>query len=187
MSVPKKESKIYTYKDILNLPEGERAELIDGKLYMMASPSINHQRIVTEITYSLLQHIKRKGGKCSVMQSPSGVRLFNEDKNYVEPDLYVACDRSKFSKNTYNGAPDMVVEVLSPSSTSRDMVLKYNLYMESGVQEYWVVDIDSKRVNVFNFAKSTLAGYSFNDEIPVGVFNGDCRVCLKDVDLIEEV
>ena len=186
MSVAKKESKIYTYEDILNLPEGERAELIDGKLYMMASPSINHQIVSFKIAQKIQNYIDSKNGNCVVLTAPSDVKLFKDKDDIVEPDMYIVCDTKKLSGNKCIGAPDMVVEVLSPSSISRDVLLKYNKYMESGVREYWVVDIESRLINVYNFEKPELSGYSFEDEIPVGIFNGDCSVCLRNINLIEE-
>ncbi len=115
MGVLKKE-EIYSLEDIYALPEGERAELVDGVIYYMAPPSMGHQRLVSEMHYLIKDYIKKNKGKCEVFPAPFAVFLDNSDKTYVEPDLCVICDPIKLDDRGCHGAPDWVIEVVSQSS-----------------------------------------------------------------------
>lgn len=170
----------YTYEDWLSWDEDVRAEIIDGDLYMMAPPTRQHQGILTELTRQLANFLK--GKSCKVYPAPFGVKLFENEDTALEPDIVVICDKSKLNEKGCNGAPDLVVEILSPSTGSRDKVLKFNNYLRAGVREYWIVDPDTKTVsvNVLDNSKYTHYAYANADTIPVSVLEG-CQITLPDV------
>jgi Uma2 family endonuclease len=151
-------SKI-SYEEYLTLVNSseQRYELIDGEIYLLASPTFNHQIAVNEIATHF--YIYFKGKRCRSLTAPFDVRLFGfaakfeEDPNVVQPDVIVICDTDKINEaNKYEGIPTLVVEVLSPSTKGKDLVTKLNLYMKSGVSEYWIVDLDSKRILQYSFS-----------------------------------
>jgi Uma2 family endonuclease len=165
------EEKIYTIADILALPEGERAELIDGKIYYMASPSEMHQRILGELFWLTKNYIKDKGGPCRVYPAPFAVFL-NDDRDYLEPDIVVVCDPDKLKTDGCHGAPDWVLEIVSPNSASHDYMRKSVAYSEAGVREYWIVDPHKKTTNVYSFSDEvyTPTQYSFGEQVKVGIY-----------------
>ena len=176
----------YTVEDYRNWPEDERVELIDGVIYLMSSPKIRHQAVLAEIFYTLTGYIKKNGGPCMVFASPIDVQLDRDDKTMVQPDIIIVCDRSKLQEGEVYGAPDFIVEILSPSTGMRDMTLKLNKYKAAGVREYWTVDPVKRIVEVFRFETEQVEFYTFKDEIPVGIYDGDCKVCLKDTQTLLE-
>ena len=135
-----KEDKVYTIEDIYALPEGERAELIDGRIYYMAPPNRNHQKISGYLYYEIYDHIKRNNGKCEIYAAPFAVFLNEDDATYLEPDISVICDLSKLDDKGCHGAPDWIIEIVSPSSKPRDYMTKLFKYRTAGVREYWIVD-----------------------------------------------
>ena len=153
----------YTADDYWNLPEGERAELIDGELWDLASPSRMHQEIVSRLTTRLTNHIDAHIGSCKVYPAPFAVNLFADDTTFVEPDVSVICDRSKLSDRGCEGAPDFIVEVASPSNSDMDYISKLSLYRDAGVREYWICDPQRERTRVFVFDPS-----STYQELPFG-------------------
>lgn len=169
MDALRKEDFIYTVEDIYALPEGKRAELLDGELYLMAPPSTAHQRLIAEFVYQIETYIRRKQGTCQVFPAPFAVFLNKNDKTYVEPDITVVCDKDKITDQGCNGAPDWIVEIVSPSSRKMDYYKKLFKYRTAGVKEYWVVDPDKKLVTVYNFAQDNMEEYSWGDSIPVGI------------------
>jgi Uma2 family endonuclease len=146
----KEDKSRYTYADMLEWDEGYRAEIIDGVLYAADPPATYHQGIVVELLFQLKSFLKGKSAK--VFPGPFGVRLFPKedlsDSTVLEPDITVVCDLSKLDKRGCNGAPDMIIEILSPSNTPHDLVYKFNKYLKAGVREYWTVDGDSKSAQV---------------------------------------
>lgn len=162
-----------TIKDYYSLPDNVRAELIDGYLIFMAAPTVYHQEIIGELYYNIHHYIKAKKGQCKVLLSPVDVRLDNDDKTILEPDLIIVCDKEKNDGNRINGAPDFVAEVVSPSSRKRDYLVKLNKYWVAGVREYWIIDPDSRRITVYNFNGSEdnfhIQVYTFEDKIQVGI------------------
>ena len=122
--MPLPQRDFFTAQDYWALPEGTRAELIDGELYSMAPPSRKHQEIVSGLVWLLRDYIQHKGGPCKAYVSPFAVNLNADDSTYVEPDVLVVCDSSKLSDRGCEGAPDFVVEVVSPSSVRMDYVKK---------------------------------------------------------------
>lgn len=142
------QEKIYTIEDIYALPEGERAELIDGQIYYMAAPSLIHQRMLGKLHQIIANYIDSHGGKCEVLPAPFAVFLNEDDLNYLEPDISVICDTSKLDENGCHGAPDWVIEIVSPSSKPGDYIKKMLKYGTAGVREYWIVDPDKQAVTV---------------------------------------
>lgn len=171
MDVLKRE-KVYTIDDIYALPDGERAELIDGKIYYMAPPGTKHQRLLNFISTEINMYIRKNNGVCEVLPSPFAVFLNENDKNYVEPDISVICDKDKITETGCNGAPDWIIEIVSPSSRSIDYFTKLFKYRTAGVREYWIVDPVKQRVTVYFFEKEFVEEYSFGEDVPVGIYEG---------------
>lgn len=144
----------YTYQNYLCWPGPERYELIDGKAFLMAGPSPTHQRISGKIHQQLMNFLE--GKKCEAFAAPFDVRLFEREHDtpdqvdtIVQPDITVVCDRSKLDDRGCKGAPDMVIEILSPSSQRNDRLVKLNLYQRAKVKEYWIVSPSERSVQVF--------------------------------------
>ena len=163
--------KLFTVEDVYELPEGERAELIDGRCYMMALPSRRHQEIVGELFGVIRDYIRRNNGFCKPYIAPFAVFLNDDDRNYVEPDISVICDQSKLSDRGCEGAPDWVIEVVSPGSQRMDYMIKLFKYRTAGVQEYWIVDSEKNRVTVYNFVEDNIAEYTFCDKVKSGIYH----------------
>lgn len=170
MPLPQKQAKIYTVEDIYNLPEGQRAELIDGQMYMMAPPTRTHQRITGELYRRISDYIDKKGGSCEVDISPFAVFLTKGTKNYVEPDISVICNQDKLDDKGCHGAPDWIIEVVSPGSREMDYHTKLFKYHAAGVREYWIVDQLKSRITVWDFANGTTEEYSFSDTVKSGIY-----------------
>lgn len=171
MDVLKKE-KVYTIDDIYALPDGERAELIDGQIYYMAPPSWRHQSISSYLHYEIYNYIKGNKGECEVLAAPFAVFLNEDDINYVEPDISVICDLSKLDEKGCHGAPDWVIEIVSPSSKPKDYMTKLFKYRTAGVREYWIVDPGKKMVTVYAFENDAVEQYNFGEAVPVGIYEG---------------
>lgn len=164
--------RMSTIEDIYNLPEDVRAELIDGEIYMMASPNRSHQRVIAGVFNAIYNHIKTHGGSCEANVAPFAVFLFNDDYNYVEPDITVVCDPDKLDNKGCHGAPDWMIEVISPSSRSRDCLLKLRKYEQAGVREYWVIDPERADITVYHFETGEVERYGFGDQVPSLVCEG---------------
>lgn len=149
-----KGGKGYTIADIESLPEGERAELIGGEMFRMDAPLRIHQDIVMELSFEIKSYIRKNKGNCKVYAAPFAVRIKKDNRNYVEPDISVVCDHEKLDEKGCLGAPDWVIEILSPSSVKMDCERKVKLYRETGVREYWIVDPEKKTVAVYDFEHS---------------------------------
>ncbi len=167
-----KKEEIYTISDIYALPDGERAELIDGQIYYMALPSWKHQKISAYLCSEIYNHIKEREGECEVLAAPFAVFLNKDDINYVEPDISVICDRSKLDDKGCHGTPDWIIEIVSPGSKPRDYMTKLFKYRAAGVREYWIVDPDKKMTSVYSFEKNAVEQYDFDEHIPVGIYEG---------------
>lgn len=168
--------KGYTVEDIYALPDGIRAELIDGEIYYMGSLSRIHQEIIGEMYVKIAEHIRSHEGRCKVYLSPFAVFLFGDDLTYVEPDLCVVCNPDKLDDRGCVGAPDWVVEVLSPSSGRMDCIIKLIKYRAAGVREYWIVDPKRRTIAVYVFdggeEGEQVKFYSFEEEVPCCIFPG---------------
>lgn len=148
----------------------------------MAKPIDKHQLIASEIGTILRNYIKKNQGECIPFSAPIDVQLDMDDKTMIQPDVLVVCDRNKLKNGRLFGAPDFVVEILSPSSRKKDSYIKLVKYSNADVREYWLVDPDKKRVVVYDFANDELAKvYTFKEKVPVSIFNGHCEVDFAEI------
>ena len=161
----------YTIDDIYALPEGERAELIDGQMYMMAPPSRKHQDIASDLFTEINSYIKLKDGSCKAYFGPFAVFLNEDAANYVEPDISVICDKSKLTDKGCLGAPDWIIEIVSPGSRRMDYFIKLFKYRTAGVREYWIVDPEKNRITVYNFESEDAGDYTFADSVKAGIYD----------------
>lgn len=168
------QDNFYTIDDIYALPDGERAELIDGHIYYMAPPTRKHQRLVGEMFAAIHEYIKINHGICEVNIAPFAVFLNKDDINYVEPDICVVCDRNKLTDKGCSGAPDWIIEIVSPGSRPMDYYTKLFKYHTAGVREYWIVDHERNLVIVYDFQNKSATNYAFCDDIPVSIYPGFC-------------
>ena len=172
MALP--QPKLYTTEDIYALPEGTRAELIDGQLYYMAPPNRRHQKLSGELFIAISNYIKYNNGSCESYIAPFAVFLNADNRNYVEPDISVICDRNKLTDKGCNGAPDWIIEIVSPGSRRTDYFTKLFKYRTAGVREYWIVDPEKNRITVYNFETEDTGDYTFADSVQAGIYPGFC-------------
>ena len=168
MPLPKVQT--YTTDYIYSLPDGQRAELIDGVVYDMAPPSFRHQKILSFLQIEIGSYIRSKNGQCEVIPAPFAVFLNTDDKNYVEPDISVICDPNKLNDKGCIGAPDWIIEIVSPSSKRMDYMIKLFKYRSAGVREYWIVDPIKNRITIYNFENDDNEEYTFADSVKVGIY-----------------
>lgn len=202
-AMPAYKTRRYTLDDYYALPEDERYELIDGELFRMDAPDVNHQGALAEIYFQIASYIKRRKGPCKVYFAPCDVQLDCDQFTMVQPDLFILCDQSKNTKKNIYGAPDFILEVLSPSTKSKDMKLKLRKYRQAGVKEYWCIDLEKKHIYVYWFVQSEEAVqkrkkekelgivffqedeipvvYDETDDIPVKLYDGDLKIHMKEV------
>ena len=173
---------LYTTDYIENLPEGQRAELIDGHIYAMGTPTFKHQYLNTKLVSKIDQYITSNKGSCIVITAPFAVYLNKDNKNYVEPDISVICDKSKLNDKGCWGSPDWIIEIVSPSSVRMDYHIKLFKYRTAGVREYWIVDPLKNRIMVHNFEAETMEEYSFNDVVKVGIYE-DLEINFAEIDM----
>lgn len=172
----------YTLDDYYALPDERRVELIDGVIYDMASPSLNHQRVSMEVSTAFYNFIKSKKGGCEVFAAPMDVQLDCDNKTMVQPDVFVVCDPDKLQERCVYGAPDFVMEILSRSTRTKDMEIKTAKYARAGVREYWMVDVKKERVITFFFENETGPTiWSLDQEIPVRIFAGELKIRIRDM------
>ena len=169
----------YTIEDIYALPDGQRAELIDGRIYDMAPPNTRHQMLVSELNITIGNYIRSHGGNCRIFPAPFAVFLNEDNRNYVEPDISVICNKDKLNDKGCNGAPDWIIEIVSPSTEHIDYGVKLFKYRSAGVREYWIVNPKTRTVNVFDFEYDQASTqYCFDDEIPVCIYEG-LNICIS--------
>ena len=147
MSPALAQEKLYTVDDIYSLPDGQRAELVDGQIYYMAPPSRKHQEISGELFGLIREYIKSKNGSCRPYIAPFAVFLDENDRNYVEPDISVICDPDKLNDKGCSGAPDWII-----------------------VREYWIVDPDRNRITVYDFESEDTQDYTFSSSVKVSIY-----------------
>ncbi len=182
MAVPQK--KTYTVKDIYDLPDGQRAELIDGHLYMMVPPNFQHQKLVYQLGRVLGNYVDSHGGACEIVPAPFAVFLSKDDQNYVEPDLSVICDRDKLDEKGCHGAPDWIIEIVSPSTERMDYGIKLFKYRSAGVREYWIVNPLNRTVNVYDLEYGEQTGqHRFDGSIPSCIYR---NLTIRIADLLSE-
>ena len=168
MPLPKEST--YTIDDIYALPEGERAELIDGHIYYMAPPSRIHQRISTRLTSIIDRYIENHHGQCQVYAAPFAVHLDETNSTYVEPDISVICDPNKLNDKGCIGSPDWIIEIVSPASKRMDYYTKLFKYRTAGVREYWIIDPSKNQVVVYSFEHGDMEQYTLQDSVKVGIY-----------------
>ncbi len=179
VEIPGKKPGEYSIDDYLALPDDKRVELIDGYFYDMAGPKIRHQQIIGELLVQLTLQICSKGGSCQVFMSPTDVNLCEDQKTVVQPDLQIVCDPSKITEERVVGAPDFVLEVISPSTGFKDYTIKMHKYQEAGVREYWIVDPMKKRLLIFYFAGEEVPQIlTLDGKADLRIFDGEISIDL---------
>ena len=178
------QQKPYTEEDYYNLPENVRAELIDGQFYYMSAPSRIHQKILNYLNTEINIYIRSQNGTCEVYPAPFAVKLFNDRKNIVEPDISIICDKNKLTDKGCTGAPDWIIEIVSPSNSGHDYIRKLNLYADAGVREYWIVDPHNEKILVYHLEEGKFGceAYTFKDSIKVNIYD-DLWIDLKNFNL----
>ena len=173
--------QVYTIDDIYALPEGQRAELIDGQIYDMAPPKRIHQKLINRLSQTITNYIDSKHGSCEVYPAPFAVFLNADDKNYVEPDISIICDKDKLDEYGCNGAPDWIIEIISPSTERMDYGIKLFKYRSAGVREYWIINPQNRTVNVFDFDSNEKTGqYNFDNGIESCIYK-DLSIKIADL------
>lgn len=172
-----------SFEEYLKIAETKRAEYIDGRVFLQASPTFEHQNIIGNLYIKLMEFFKEKG--CIPIVSPFDVILERErEKNVVQPDLTVICDKENITSSGFKGVPELVIEVLSPTTASKDYIIKMNLYMRYGVKEYWIVNPKSKTIEIFTLNEEGFYDmpltYSVNDVANSQIFK-ELKVELKEI------
>ena len=172
MPLPKQKS--YTIEDIYALPDGERAELIDGQIYYMTPPSTTHQRVLNYLNTEINLYIRSRDGRCEVCPAPFSVYPELEGDNvnkYLEPDISVICDKNKLDDKGCHGGPDWIIEIVSPTSKPMDYYTKLPIYRSAGVREYWIVDTMRESITVYDMEHDAAPViYHFTDKIKVNIY-----------------
>ena len=199
----------YTLDDYLSLPDDQRAELIDGVFYDMSAPSTVHQLTAAAVHGEILRFIQEKKGTCMPFIAPTDVQLDRDNRSIVQPDVMIVCDRSMITWERICGAPDFILEVLSPGTRLKDMLIKTKKYCEAGVREYWMADIQKETVIKYLFTgnreapteKESSAGsyasankdafpestditvqiYPFSTPVPVSIFQDECLINFAEI------
>lgn len=166
------QEKTYTVDFMEALPEDVRAELIDGQLFYMAAPTSTHQALLAFLFAAIWNHIQSRQGRCKVYPAPLAVYLNKDNRTYLEPDIILVCDPDKIVEKGCMGAPDFVAEIVSPSTQSRDYLLKLNKYQDAGVSEYWILDTNRDTIHVYDFASDRKYTFGFNDKVALRVLEG---------------
>ena len=174
----------YTVEDYMALPDDQRVELIDGVIYDMAAPTSWHQLIAGEIYSEIRNYIRAKKGPCLPFIAPTDVQLDRDNHTMVQPDVMIVCDRNNVTHQRIIGPPDFVAEVLSPSTKGKDMLIKSAKYEQAGVKEYWLIDPQEENVLVYDFRENEnpkIAIFTFEDRIPVLIYDGDLVIDMKEI------
>ena len=163
------------------LPEEKRVEVFDGIIFDMASPSQIHQSVLLELSTLLNSYVKSRKGDCKVFPAPFDVKLSDHPLTIVQPDIMIVCDKDKLDEKRCNGAPDFIIEIISPGNPSDDYIRKAYYYKNYGVREYWVVDPKRRMVTVNYFEGDLInVAYSFDATIKVNIFD-DLLINFSDI------
>ncbi len=164
--------KYYTVEDFYDMPEDIRAELIEGQIIYMDTPNTQHQRILGRLSCIIFNYIKAKGNGSEGFFLPFGVQLCKEEDTVVTPDISVICDPDKITPRCCVGAPDWIIEIVSPSNPKHDYITKLSLYSNAGVREYWIIDAKQNKIYVYDMQDNRLVlnHYTFQDTIKVGIY-----------------
>ena len=170
-----------TLEEYEAFPEDIRAEVFDGQIYYMASPSQIHQSILLELCTLLNSYVKSRKGDCKVFPAPFDVKLSDHPLTIVQPDIMIVCDKNKLDENRCNGAPDFIIEIVSPGNPSDDYIRKAYYYQNYGVREYWIVDPKRRMVTVNYFeGKLINVTYSFDATVKVNIYD-DLYINFSDI------
>lgn len=173
-AVPRKRQGEYTLEDYYALPDDIRAELIDGELIFLEAPSSIHQELIGELFFEIKLYIRTNNGPCKILPSPLDVQLDCDNRTMLQPDISVICHRDRIVKKGVYGAPDLCIEIVSPSSRKRDYEKKRMKYQNAGVREYWIVDPKTESVLCYFFEESDKShSYTFDDKIPVRIYDSN--------------
>lgn len=171
MPALKSHPETVTLEQYENFPDDKRVEVFDGIVYDMASPSQEHQTISMELSTIINTYIKSQNGSCRVFHAPFDVKLSDNPLTIVQPDLMIICDKDKLDGKRCNGAPDFVIEIVSPGNPADDYIRKLYYYKNAGVREYWIVDPRRKIITVNYFEGDMLnVQYSFDAVIKVNIY-----------------
>ena len=164
------DDRVYTEDDLADIPEDVFVELLEGTIYFKGVPALKHQGLVSELIFVIRSYIKGKGGRCKVYPDV-GVRLFEDAYTIAKPDVSVICDQNKLSDEGIIGAPDWVIEIVSPGNAKHDYIRKLELYTRAGVREYWIVDPRTEEVHVYNMDNGfDMKSYGYDEKIPAGIY-----------------
>lgn len=177
--------KGYSAAQVEHMSGYARWELIDGVIYYLASPSVEHQIIQSEISFAFSQHIRSNKGSCMALCAPVDIYYNDNEDDFVQPDFMVFCDKQKrkmLREVKKHPVPDFVCEIISPSTSAKDYYLKRNIYREHGAKEYWIIDYEHNKITVENFM--TEGGqdvYTFDDKVPVAIFDGKLVIDFSEI------
>lgn len=172
----------YTIEDYRALPDDVRAELIDGRLFYLEAPSTGHQILITKIVRQIDEFIDDNHGDCIVLPAPLDVQLDCDDRTMLQPDISIICKKDRINRKGIFGAPDLVMEITSPSTRSRDCALKLCKYQQAGVREYWIVDVKKRKVITYFFDEDPIPTlYPFDAKIPVKMYEAKLEIDLTKV------
>jgi len=182
MSSSLSQQSITTLEEYEKLPEDVRAEVFEGQIQYMASPSQIHQTILLELSSTLNTYVKGKKGDCKVFPAPFDVKLNDKPLTVLQPDIMIICDQDKLDGKRCNGAPDFIIEIVSPGNSSDDYIKKLYYYKNYGVREYWIVDPNRRSVTVNYFEGDIVSiPYTFNSTIKVNIYN-DLYIDFKEIE-----
>lgn len=181
-AVPRKRQGEYTLEDYYALPDDIRAELIDGELIFLEAPSSIHQELIGELFFEIKLYIRTNNGPCKILPSPLDVQLDCDNRTMLQPDISVICHRDRIVKKGVYGAPDLCIEIVSPSSRKRDYEKKRMKYQNAGVREYWIVDPKTESVLCYFFEESNEShSYTFDDKIPVRIYDSNLVINFAEI------
>lgn len=173
--------EVITLEQYESLPDEKRMEVFDGIVYDMASPSQIHQSISMQLSTVINNYILRKKGPCSIFSAPFDVKLSDSPLIIVQPDIMVVCDKNKLDEKRCNGAPDFIIEIVSPANPSDDYIRKLYYYKNYEVREYWIVDPRRKVITVNYFENNIVSvQYPFDSVIKVNIFD-DLLINFSDI------
>ena len=174
----------YTKAGNDGLPEAFSAELIDGHLIFLEAPRSVHQELISELLFELKLYIRNNKGTCKVLPAPLDVQLDCDNRTMIQPDISVICQLDRLVEKGVYGAPDFCIEIVSPSSRSRDYIKKVSKYQNADVREYWIVDIAKNRITVYNFNHDySIEEYSFTDTVKAGIYE-DLSIDFSEINIL---
>ncbi|HHV12715.1 MAG TPA: Uma2 family endonuclease [Clostridiales bacterium] len=180
--LPQPQQRLTTIEEYEALPNDIRAEIFDGQIQYMASPSQLHQTILLELSSMLNSYVKERKGSCKVLPAPFDVKLNDVPLTIVQPDIIIVCDKDKLDGKRCNGAPDFIIEIVSPGNASDDYIKKLYYYKNYGVREYWIVDPNRRTISVNYFEEDIVSiPYTFGSTVKVNIYE-DLYIDFKEIE-----